>query len=369
MRVARTLSRSVAAEVLAYAGIGFLGFVSILLVQNIAQRLEDMVAVGIRLSDTTAVIACLAGMAAPYAVPVGFLFGTLAAIGRLASDAEVTAMRACGLGSGVLFAPVLAIAVGFAALTAYGMLRVEPAARRQLRTVLTDVTSRGGILEPGRFRNIGNRVVYVQSRDRENRLRRVAIADRSNPEHPFLVFAESGRFSFDPDSLTFRLELENGDVHLESRDPADYRRISFEKFDYSIDAASIFADARHTRPSEMDSAQLAAHIAAGDRSIVDGWELSQYQAQYHRRLAIPFAPFVFAALGVPLGMRRARGARSWGVLVCVVLVAAYYFLLGFGQYLGETGKVPAVLALWIPNAAFALVALPLVRRSQRAGWT
>jgi lipopolysaccharide export system permease protein len=367
MRLARTLSRSIAAELLAFAGVGFFGFVVILLVQNVAQRLEELVAVGITFRDTSAVLGCLFGMVAPYAVPVGFLFGTLAAVGRLSADSEVTAMRACGLGLAALATPVFAIAVAVSAVTAYGMIRVEPAARRELRAVLADVASRGAILEPGRFRSIGSRVVYVQSRDRENRLKRIVVADRANPSRPFLIFAESGRFSFDPDTLRIRLELENGDVHLESRDPAVHRRIAFERFDYSIDAASLFDRARNARPSEMDFDQLADHVDGRVAPAGPGWQPAQYAAHYHRRLAIPFAPFVFAALGVPLGLRRSRAARSWGVLVCVLLVAAYYFLLGFAQYIGETGAAPAALALWLPNGVFALAALPLLQRARRGG--
>lgn len=365
MRVARTLSRSIAAEVVAFAGVGFLAFVAILLVQNVAQRLEELVAVGMTFRDTRAVLSCLFGMVAPYAVPVGFLFGTLAAVGRLSADSEITAMRACGLGIGTLFAPVLAIAVAVSALTAVGMVRLEPSARRDLRAVLADVASRGAILEPGRFRSIGPRVIYVQSRDRENRLKRIVVSDRSNPERPFLIFAESGRFSFDAESMRMRLELERGDVHLEARDPASHRRIAFDRFDYSIDAASLFDRAHNARPSEMDFAQLAERIAGRSDPIGVTWDPAQYRAHYHRRLAIPFAPFVFAALGVPLALQRSRAARPWGVLVCALLVAAYYLLLSFGQYLGETGAAPAALALWIPNAAFALAAIPLVRRAQR----
>ena len=365
MRVARTLSRSIAAELLAFAGIGFLGFVVILLVQNIAQQLQALVAVGITFRDMSAVLRCLLGMVAPYAVPVGFLFGTLAVVGRLSADSEVVAMRACGLGLGTLFAPVLAIAIAVTAATAVGMIRVEPAARRELRTVLADVASRGAIFEPGRFRTIGNRVVYVQSRDRENRLKRIVVADRANPNRPFLIFAERGRFSFDAESLRIRLELENGDLHLESRDPAVHRRIAFEKFDYWIDAASLFDQARNARPSEMEFEQLADRIYGRIAPTTPGWEPAEYEAHYHRRLAIPFAPFVFAALGVPLGLRRSRSARSWGVLICVLLVVTYYFLLGFAQYLGETGALPAVVALWMPNAVFGLASIPLLVRAQR----
>lgn len=364
MRVARTLSRSIAAEVLTYAGIGFLAFIAILVVQNVAQRLEDLVAVGITFRDTRAVIACLVGMVAPYAVPVGFLFGILAAVGRLSSDSEVVAMRACGLGLGTLFAPVVAIGLVLSLGTALLMTRVEPAARRQLRVVLADVASRGAILEPGRFRSIGARILYVQSRDRENRLQRILVADRSNPKRPFLIFAESGRFSFDAPELRMRLELENGEIHLESADPGTHRRISFESFDYSIDAAALFDRARTARPSEMEQARLAELMALGEAGGSPEWTPAQVQAHYHRRLAIPFAPFVFAALGVPLGLRRSQSARSFGVLVCVGLVAGYYMLLSFGQFLGESGRLPAFLALWLPNLCFALASIPLLRRAQ-----
>jgi lipopolysaccharide export system permease protein len=365
MLVPRTLARSIAAEVSAFAAIGFFAFIVILLVQNLAQRLEELVAVGMTFRDTRAVMTCLVGMVAPYAAPVGFLFGILAAVGRLSADSEVTAMRACGLGLGAVFGPVLAIGVAIALLTALLMIRVEPAARRELRSVLADVASRGAILEPGRFRTIGGRVVYVQSRDRENRLERILIADRADPKRPFLIFAESGRFSFDAEQLRMRLELEQGDIHLESRDPGTHRRISFERFDYSIDATALFDRARNARPIEMDQQQLADHISGRVVDAALGFPPAQYEAAYHRRLAIPFAPFVFAALGVPLGLRRSRAARSWGVLVCVGLVAAYYTLLSFGQFVGESGRAPASLALWIPNLAFAIAAIPLLRRAQR----
>jgi lipopolysaccharide export system permease protein len=273
-------------------------------------------------------------------------------------------MRACGLGLGALFGPVLAIGIAISLLTALLMIRVEPAARRELRAVLADVASRGAILEPGRFRTIGGRVVYVQSRDRENRLERILVADRADPKRPFLIFAESGRFSFDAEHLRMRLELEHGDIHLESLDPGRHRRISFERFDYSIDATALFDRARSARPSEMDLSQLTDRIA-GRVDAALGFPPAQYEAAYHRRLAIPFAPFVFAALGVPLGLRRSRSARSWGVLVCVGLVAAYYTLLTFGQFVGESGRAPASLALWLPNLVFALAAIPLLRRAQR----
>jgi lipopolysaccharide export LptBFGC system permease protein LptF len=52
-------------------------------------------------------------------------------------------------------------------------------------------------------------------------------------------------------------------------------------------------------------------------------------------------------------------------LVCILLVAAYYTLLSFGQFVGESGRLPAWLALWMPNVVFAVASIPLLRRAQR----
>jgi lipopolysaccharide export system permease protein len=366
MLLPRTLARSIAAEVLIFAGIGFIAFIAILLVQNVAQQLEQLVAAGMSFSDARAVVRHLVGMVSPYAVPVGFLFGILAAVGRLSADSEATAMRACGLGLGTIFAPVIAIALALSLLTALLMIRVEPASRRGLREVLANVASRGAIFEPGRFRTIGARVLYVQSRDVEDEslLKRIFIADRSNPKRPFLIFAQTARFRFDSDQLLIHLEMEQGDIHLESADLSDHQRIAFEQLDYTLDASTLIDATRRLKPSEMDLSQLydVMNLPA-DPSV--GRFPASFRAHFHRRMAIPFAPFVFAALGVPLGLRRSRAARSWGVLVCIALVAAYYTLLGFGQYIGESGLGPAALALWLPNLVFAAASIPLLRSAQR----
>ena len=142
MRLPRTLSWYLAREVLEYTGLGFLGFSTILVTQNLLRRLDDLVAVGFRSEDLLAVLGFLMAMLTAYAVPVAFLFGILLAVGRLSADSEITAMRACGLGMRHLVAPVLALGIAVSALTATLMIRSEPAARLALRTLFRNVAAR-----------------------------------------------------------------------------------------------------------------------------------------------------------------------------------------------------------------------------------
>jgi len=370
MRVSGTFALSVIGEIAIHAALGFVGFVVILLTQNLAQRLPTLVAVGLSWGDVLSLLQSVLPMVAAYSVPVGFLFGVLATVARISADSELMALRSCGLGLATILGPALVLATVVSGSTALLMVHGEPAARREMRALLTQVASRGGVLEPGRFRAIGPRVMYVQSRDRENHLRRILVADRSDPTRPFLIFAERGRFAFDAETMTIRLELERGDIHFESADPESHQRISFEHFDYALDAAALFDDARGRRPREMRFDQLADTVDLADQGplapeVSGGRDANQFRAQYHRRLALPFAPLLFAVVGVALGVRRTRAARSWGVLVCVVLTTVYYTLLTFGEYLAESGTLHAAVALWIPNVLYAGVGGILLLRAER----
>ena len=53
------------------------------------------------------------------------------------------------------------------------------------------------------------------------------------------------------------------------------------------------------------------------------------------------------------------------MLLCIGLVFGYYALLSFGTFLAEDGKLPAAIALWIPNLVFGAMAVPLMLRARR----
>lgn len=372
MRVPRILWGYILGEVLTYSAIGFLAVAAILVSQNLLRRLDELAAVGFSASDSLALLGCIFPMLASYTVPVAFLFGILVAFGRLSSDSEVTAMRACGLSVTGLLGPALLLGAAVAVLTAYLVVDVEPGSRRRLRTVLNDIASRGALVEPGRFNrldHLGNRLLLVQAQEDQSALEGVMIVDRSDPERPYMVFAERGRFVFDGEKAEIHLVLENGSMHFDpGGDQGErYRRLSFERLDYGIDASGFVEDESRRRPREMSFGRLLEILDYFDvhGRAPEGMRYVKrvdYEVQVHRRIALPLAPIWFALIGVPLGIRRTRGARSYGVLVCVALVFSYYTLLSFGVFLADQGHLPVGPAVWIPNLAFAAIAVLLLRR-------
>ena len=222
MRPARTLWLYVMREILQYASLGFLAFALILVSNNVVRHLDLLIAVQFALPEVMQLIACLFAMFAPLSVPMALLFGILLGIGRLSADSEITAMRASGLGLAAIQTPTLLLAIAISAASAYLMIEVEPAAHRQLRATKISIASRSAFIEPQRFQQLGDRVVFVRSVDDDNQLEGVIISDRSDPARAILILAERGRLSFDAEKAEAHLLLEAGEIHLE---PLEHRTV------------------------------------------------------------------------------------------------------------------------------------------------
>jgi lipopolysaccharide export system permease protein len=373
MRIPRTASAYLVRQVLGWGTIGLVSITLIFVSQNLVRMLDKLLLIGVDASDVATIVQCTVLTLLAYTVPIAFLFGVMVAIGRMAADAEILALRACGFGLRELVLPVLAIAAVISALTAWLLIDVEPSTRRVLREALIAMTTHGSMIEEGEFKRVGERVVYVRSRDVEDRLEGILISDRSDPERPFMIFAESGVFGWDAEDGKASFHLRNGDIHIEPEDAkvAQYRRIAFDDFEYSFPVKNLLGlDTAQLRPKDLTIAELRAALVkleAGERVELASRNPIEYRLQIERRVALPAAPLLFALVGVPLAARRTRSGRSWGALLCAGLVGAYYGVLTFSQYLALDGALSARLALWIPNALCALAAAALLVRARRPG--
>jgi lipopolysaccharide export LptBFGC system permease protein LptF len=76
--------------------------------------------------------------------------------------------------------------------------------------------------------------------------------------------------------------------------------------------------------------------------------------EFHKKLAIPFSCALFSLLGVPLASRIRRGGRGLSLAISVGFALGYYMLIVAGESLGDRGRFPEALAMWLPNLLIAL---------------
>jgi lipopolysaccharide export LptBFGC system permease protein LptF len=349
----------------------------LLLANSLLRQLEDLVGIGGGFGDAAAVTLRLIVVLTTYALPIALLFGTLAALGRLGSDHEVIAFRSLGVSLLQLAAPALALAVLASVATGWLLQRGEVGARRSILARVGEVAARGGVIRPGTFTKLdklGDRMLFVDRRGEDGRLEGVLISDRSDPKRGFTVLATSGAFEFDREAAMGHLVLSNGDVHFDSDSKtSDHtQRINFRRFDYAFDMSRVVsAGPERLRPRDMTREELAsalAHFDAHGAAPPGAREVRRevYEVQTQRRAALALSPLAFGLLAVPLGVGLRRGARSLGALLCALIAFGYYVVMNAASAYATSGRLPAAVALWLPNLLCVSLALPLWWRARQA---
>jgi len=120
----------------------------------------------------------------PLTVPFGVLVGILIGLGRLASDGEITAMRAAGVSSRKVIAPVLLFAAMGSGIAALATLRLTPYAFQRTTAIKNqlEATQLNTEITPRVFvENFPNTILYVGD-TRNGVWRYIFVADVGAPE-------------------------------------------------------------------------------------------------------------------------------------------------------------------------------------------
>lgn len=90
-------------------------------------------------------------------------------------------------------------------------------------------------------------------------------------------------------------------------------------------------------------------------------EIKLFLIEKHRRLASPFAVFILTLIGVSLSSRKVRGGIGMNIGVGLALSFTYILFLQFSSQFSLKGNLDPMLANWIPNIIYTIIALALYR--------
>jgi lipopolysaccharide export system permease protein len=372
MRIARTLAAHVMRETVVYCALAFGVMTLVLLTQNLLRRLDDLFLVGMTGADLRVVLVSLFPVVLSYSIPLAFLVGILLTIRRFGADGELGGMRAAGLSPSQILVPHLLLGLLASGGLAWLLNVAEHEARRDLVQLFKSVAARGAILEPGKFRRIGSRLIFVEDRQRNGELSGIMIYERGRKGPAYRVFANRGHYSFDADETEILLELFDGDLHLAAREdaPERYERVRFDAFSYRVDVGHILGgDFGPVRPKQMNLAELEQVLAraeAGDPlRELDQRDPREYALEIHRRRALPLAPLIFAGIGVPIALASEQRGRNFGLLLVLAAAFGFYALGALAEEMALRDLIGPAWARWIPNAVFGVAALLLIGLEQR----
>ncbi|MBV8808309.1 MAG: LptF/LptG family permease [Acidobacteriaceae bacterium] len=377
----RILSRAIFKEVLTSATLGTLLFIFVLFLRTI-ERLSSLL---VKSSAPGHVIAKLLLYALPstipFALPLGVLVGILIGLSRMSADSEITAMRASGISSILVLRPVLLFA--FCALLATALaslwltplsLRLESKAARNFAAAQLTGAIESRIFDeqfPDTVLYVGN----VQALGKQIVWRDVFIADVTPPDElkregrdrgagPRVIVAEEAIPHADPVNNRIILDMKNfrsterdkegkvistaAPTQVEALQAQKQEELQLNKTVQEMDTGPLYKLVYHHPPQSREERVEAA-------------------IELHQRFALPLACLLLALVGIPLGISSRKGGKSAAFVMTVVMAFLYY--LSFITLIGlaKKGSLPVPIAVWTPDAMFAIIGVALLSRLEKPG--
>ena len=107
------------------------------------------------------------------------------------------------------------------------------------------------------------------------------------------------------------------------------------------------------------SEYISKQIDRGSGNVV------QYQVEYHKRIASSFASFILTIIGASLSARKRKGGMGRYLGIGLALSFIYIMLQTVSATFAINAGTPPVIAAWMPNIIFSIVAYLCYRKAPK----
>jgi lipopolysaccharide export system permease protein len=359
-------------------------FTFVLLLGNVLKEILMLLISGhARFSIVAEAIVLLIPFVWVFALPMGLLTATLLVFGRFSADQELTAARASGISLISLIMPILLVSLFCCVLSGWFSMDLGPRSRVKYlglkSELLADLSSIQ--LPEGRFINISTNYILYADKSRGGKLENVVVI---SVDHNTYVEAPLGTVSYDPTNEQFILNLFQARMVMVATNREENNQVfSFSKCSVPVSLKAVRNQKSKPSISDMTFIELQEELQQLQQRIQDTGSTNQPRAALdearklpeglveqlrvtmQRQLAFAFAPFGFALLGIPLGIRVHRRETNIGVAIALALVLLYYgFVMLAGQLSGRPECYPHLI-VWAPNFIFQAAGAVLLWRANR----
>jgi lipopolysaccharide export system permease protein len=346
-------------------------------------------------------------------VPMAVLVAALMSFGRLSSDNEITACKACGLSFKRLILPALGAALALTIVMIWFNDRVLPESNHRARMLLTDITRKRPTwsLEENifldHFEGYSIRVKTVARKTSE--ISEIVVIQTVGVQR--IITARRGQMYFSGGGSMLMLELEDGEIlQVDPKNSEGYTMTGFEKQTIAIPGAS--SDLERTAESSrgdremtvammvnqnrerqaqistlsnqadsvimgalnavykpgpiqpsgrgllrnaidrvlMSNKEVRGRLAFIERSAFSfDQEINSMEVEIHKKFSIPAACITFVLIGAPLGSLARKGGFATGIGLSLFFFIIYWAFLIVGEQMADADVLSAFWAMWLPN--------------------
>lgn len=91
--------------------------------------------------------------------------------------------------------------------------------------------------------------------------------------------------------------------------------------------------------------------------------IKSFEIEYHRRYAITAAAFILTVIGMALSSKKVKGGMGINIGIGLVLSFSYILFMTVTSAFAVSGYASPMVAMWIPNVIYAIIAVLLYRKA------
>lgn len=91
--------------------------------------------------------------------------------------------------------------------------------------------------------------------------------------------------------------------------------------------------------------------------------IKDFEIEYHRRFAMTAAAFILTVIGMSLSSRKVKGGMGLNIGIGLVLSFSYILFMTVTSSFAVSGLTSPLVAMWIPNIIYLIIAIILYRRA------
>jgi lipopolysaccharide export system permease protein len=292
-------------------------------------------------------------------LPVAALFSTLLGLGRLNQDSEMIIMCSSGLPYWRIMIPVVIAGLIISGVTYVLNEEIVPWTNHEFQKLFRELFYQedSPLIEENIFFLGGeNRYFYINEVNKQkHEFKNILVYETQSNQFPRLITAAAGTYRdnhwYLEDGLIQNLD-EDGYVSYQTR---------FETMQIITPDSSDLYFGNQKTSDEMSRKELKEHIERFQRS---GLKVLSFVVDYHLKLALPMASFIFVLFAAPLSLF-SKSSKSFGIAVSLVVTLLYYVATPVCRSLAVNEVIPPLAAAWLTNSIFAIAGIVLLIRADR----
>lgn len=282
-------------------------------------------------------------------LPLCLFIALLLTFGRLYAESEITVMRACGVGQGLLVKVALLLSLVTSSFAAYNVLELSPWALQKQSQIVKEAKANPtvGALAAGQFISVSsNDQVLFIDKVQNNAISGVYVFQMQNKKNqkPSVIVADSGEITALPNGDQV-LNLNHSQRVEGSAVLPDFRITDFERY-------QAYLGYKATANDEDDAETLSFQQLLANTTPAG-------KAELHWRITLILAVPLMALIAVPMSRVNPRQGRFANILPALLLYLIYFLLQSSLKSAGAAGKLDA--SLWLPlvNIGFFVLGILL----------